>query len=90
MGNVSSIPKESPLGCTVDKWSDFICEPMTKRKMNNAWSQSLLGAPHLCRIILGPCIPCTVTLSVLCSLPSPVSLIWIQQLSKESYCMGLG
>ena len=65
MGNVSSIPKEGPLGCTVEKWSDFSCEPMTKRKMNNAWSQSLLGAPHLCRIILGPCIPCTVTLAVL-------------------------
>ena len=48
MVNVSTIPKESPLGCMLDKWSDYSYEPMSKRKMifyfNSVWPQYLLGS----------------------------------------------
>lgn len=47
-----------------------------------------LSSRGLCRVILGPWAPCTVTLAVvIMSFWSPVSLFWIKQLSKETHCM---
>ena len=47
-----------------------------------------LSSRGLCRVILGPCAPCTVTLAVvITSSWSPVSLFWVKHLSKETHCM---
>ena len=68
---------------------------MTERKIfycNDVWPQYLLGSPQGVQAGL-PWDPVHHVLSpLLCQvrrLWSPVLLVWIQQLSKESHCLGL-
>ena len=79
MGNVSTIPKQSPLRCVLDKWSDYSWEEgdiLLKQRV--ATLPVRISARGLERVVLGPCAPCTTTLDVLITLWSPVSLVYVR------------
>ena len=74
MGNVSTIPKASPMRSILDKGSDYSYEPMGERKMIffivTVGGHSTCYDPYggLSRVILGPCAPSTITLAMLITL----------------------
>ena len=60
------MPAESPQRRILGKWSDYSYETMTKKlKMCGPGPAGISTRGSLCRVILGPRVPCTAVLALL-------------------------